>query len=191
MSTTTDGSTPSSTANLLDILKSYAEIRRRLDALEGLTDDDETLSRPLPAATPGAIAALEAELETSLPPSYRAFLEQHNGWAGFWGAMWIAGADGDSQTYVREQLEEAAEYTDLEVPAPGWIGGVEGERYIVLGADDNGGFLAFSNDRDAGGERRVLDIPRGLVENEWATFDAFVRAQHRYRERDLERASEG
>jgi hypothetical protein len=59
----------------------------------------------------------------------------------------------------------------------------------VIGADDNGGFLALGAQAGEDGEREVLDIPRGFVENTWPSFVDFVRAQHRYRTRDLQEES--
>ena len=115
-----------------------------------------------------------------MPPSYRRFLELHNGWARFWGAMWIAGVNGEAEEYVDGQIAEWRKY----MSPPSGPDDLDFDHHLIIGADDNGGFLALDLTARADGERDVLDMPRGFVENRWASFGEFVEAQHRYRSRD-------
>jgi hypothetical protein len=174
-------------STLLDLLADYARLKERLDDARGRTGD--RASRPFPPATPGEIADLERRLGGALPASYHAFLEQHDGWARFWGAMWLAGATGEARRHVDDQLRHWKRHVPLGSPDHADLE-IEGKRYWVIGADDNGGFLALGEARAADGERPVLDVPRGFVENEWPSFLEFVRAQHRFRGTELEQLAE-
>jgi hypothetical protein len=166
------------------LLADYARVSAALDAIRG---DSPDASRPMPPASAAALDAYAERLGGALPPSYRAFLERHDGWAEFWGATWIAGAAGEARRYVDEQLASRKRYDrrlgsldhpDIEI---------EGRRYAVIGGNDNGGFLALGDVAGPDGERAVLDLPRGFVENEWPSFLDFLHQQYGCRLRALER----
>jgi len=167
-------------ASLEELLDDYARVRQLLDAAEG--EEDEP-SQPHAPASDEELKILEQRTGWPLPQSYRAFLRKHNGWEQFWGAMWIAGTGGATRRYVDDQLTRWKKYSNPKSQDHEDIE-IEGKRYFVIGADDNGGFLALG-DADASGERPVLDIPRGYVQNEWPSFLEFVRAQHKFRTHDL------
>jgi hypothetical protein len=63
--------------------------------------------------------------------------------------------------------------------------------HIVIGADDNYGFLALGRRPDSQGEREVLDIPRGFVENRWPSFRHFVEDQLALRQAEVEKLIPG
>lgn len=165
-------------ASLQELLDDYARVRRILDEADERNPDQR--SRPLPPATTEDIVAFEVKRGLTLPPSYRRFLELHNGWARFWGAMWIAGVGGEAEVYVRGQIAEWRKY----MSAPAGPDDLDFDRHLIIGADDNGGFLALDLTARADGERDLLDMPRGFVENRWTSFGEFVEDQHRYRSRD-------
>ena len=157
-------------AQLPRLLADYAHVNAAVT-----TEHGETTSRPQPPASKRAIDAYERELGVALPPSYRAFLRCHDGWQHFWGAMWLRGTAGATARYVTAQAKQARAVrrggggSDVE-----WF---DPKRHIVIGADDNGGLLALGAEPADNGEREVLDIPRGFVENRFPTFGDFVAAQ--------------
>jgi hypothetical protein len=160
--------------SMKELVSDFERIKVALDVAEEV--EGERLSRRMPPAKAADLAKL------NLPPSYREFLLLNDGWANFWGAMWIAGAGGKAHTYVKGQIKQWRKYLNK----PHAADDLDFDRHFILGADDNGGFLAFGHDPDAEGEREVLDMPRGFAENRWPTFRAFVEAQRKYRAHDLE-----
>ena len=67
---------------------------------------------PNPAAQPRSLNAAERRIGRTLPPSYRAFLAQHNGWPRFFdGASLLGTGDLGKHSYARmvRAVFEAAE----------------------------------------------------------------------------------
>src|SRR4051812_11003584 len=56
-----------------------------------------------------AIADLSATLPFALPPSYRQFLELHDGIVNFWADYVLLGTQGESREAVASEVEEARE----------------------------------------------------------------------------------
>jgi hypothetical protein len=166
------------------LLTQYAAVRARLDELEGDKGDDA--SRPFAPASAGAIAKLEASLPAPLPPSYRKFLARHDGWANFWGALWLAGASGKARAWIDARVADWRKHVGPMKEDDGeWF---DPAAQIVLGADDNGGFLVFAREAGPDGERAVLDMPRCFEENRWDNFETFLAAQLDYRRRAVAKA---
>jgi predicted DNA-binding WGR domain protein len=124
------------------------------------------------------IKAFEKQLGYALPPSYREFLALHNGWQCFWGSTWISGVSGKALSCIHSRLKEGKKY---------FLKGAEWnpDRDLVLGADDNGGFLVFSSKVQKNGEREVLDCPSGYIENTFKSFTELLAVQLRCWERDI------
>jgi len=169
---------------LASLLKEYAEVRASVDRIEEWTDEDA--SKPFAPATEAMIARYEREIGHRLPPSFRAFLALHDGWQSFWGAMWIGGTAGKAHKWVAAQVAEWRKYVKRPIGSPDDDPECfDPAEFTIIGADDNGGFLVFGRREGPGGEREVLDMPRGFAENRWPTFRAFVEDQLRCRKRDL------
>ena len=167
--------------SMTDLLADFERIKRALDVAEDV-DGERASKRMLPAKATD-IVKLEKSKGLKLPPSYQEFLLHSDGWARFWGAMWIAGTGGKAHKYVQGQIKHWRKYLNK----PHGEDDLDFDRHFIIGADDNGGFLAFSHEADARGEREVLDMPRGFVENRWPTFRAFAEAQRKYRAHDLQK----
>src|SRR5262245_4950338 len=117
------------------LLGEYAAVRARLDLLEGDAGDDA--SRPFPPASAAEIAAYEQSFPATLPPSYLEFLRRHDGWARFWGAMWLAGASGPARTVIDERIALWRKHVGpMKESDDVWFDPV---TQIVIGADDNFG----------------------------------------------------
>jgi SMI1 / KNR4 family (SUKH-1) len=71
---------------------------------------------PNPGASAAAIAAVEERIQHRLPPSYRAFLAQHDGWPRFFeGATLLGTANLGKRMY--EDIARAA-FEAAETPVP-------------------------------------------------------------------------
>jgi hypothetical protein len=116
---------------------------------------------PNPAARPAAINAAERRIGMPLPPSYRAFLERHDGWPRFFdGATLLGTRDLGKKTYA-ELARAALDATETPVSADGppsrIISGKAGDL-LPFGIDPDGTTL-FAFDpraRRADGEMPVL-----------------------------------
>ncbi len=168
------------------MLGQYARVRTILDRAEEI-ENEEPLgaaerSKPFPPATVAEIAAFEAKLGYALPPSYREFLRLHNGWQCFWGDSWIAGVSGKARAFVQSRARAARTWVGSE---SGW----DPKRDLVIGADDNGGFLVLAREAGRGGERAILDCVAGVVipQNTFSSFADLVAKQLRYRSKDVQR----
>ena len=105
-----------------------------------LAFDEEQPHELGPPASPKQIAKLESLLGKSLPPSYRAFLELHNGWSGLDGGAKLLAVEDHGSKWVKERLgtfesgfEDAEDFEDVEVKEnPFKIGAIP----VLLGTDE-------------------------------------------------------
>jgi predicted DNA-binding WGR domain protein len=167
--------------NLRKDLEEYARVKQIMDRAQEV-EDDEPLpaadrSRPFPPASEAEIRAFENKLGYKLPPSYREFLQIHNGWQQFWGGTWIAGVSGKALSCVRGRVRSATSALEHADWNP--------TTHLVLGASDNYGFLVFDANAAPNGERRVLDCPRGFAENTFESFADLVAVQLRCRVKEI------
>ena len=158
-----------------------ATLVKRLDALtrrylvtEGNDPDDRKVYQLYPPASAKAIAGYEKTLGRELPPSYRHFLRQHNGWLGFWGDHMLLGVpapyNARRHAYVRRELRASNGYLDDGDEGPDYF---RSEEVIPIACDLNGGLVAFDMSRvDGRGEPQVIDCQRtnGCVDNRHASF---------------------
>jgi hypothetical protein len=130
---------------------------------------------PNPAASKGAIEKAEERMGRALPPSYRAFLERHDGWPRFFdGASLLGTANLGLRKY--EDLARAA-FEAAETPVPD-LGPPTRPRARVLipfGADLEGTTLFAFNPAvvDDGGEYEVISWVNELGVRH-SSFSAFL-----------------
>jgi hypothetical protein len=170
-------------AKLAALVAKYERVKQVMDRAEeadrGEPLEPDQRSHPFPPATEAELRAFEKKLGSPLPPSYRRFLELHNGWQCFWGGTWIGGVTGKAKRWVDARLRAA-----LKSKLKNWEWNPKTD--LVLGASDNGGFLVFDATAGKNGERRVLDCPRGtFAENEFDSFADLLATQLRCREREV------
>ena len=131
-------------------------------------DDEPTLRPP---ASAEQIAELEAHLGFSLPPSYRAFLEMHNGMANYQNTHLLLGTEDHQGQWVQTQMDF---YRDADQVEPFEAGTVP----LIVGKADDGihNFWAFDpNDVNADGELAVVDWDYGCEEDRYASFLELLR----------------
>jgi hypothetical protein len=165
------------TTTLASLLDDYARLRAKQDD-PALTPDKR--SRAEAPAKPDAIAELEKKLGIPLPPSYREFLQVHDGWANFRGATWIGGTfRSESRTYVEKQLKVWRQLNGNGLPDEPNREYFRPSDHVVLGADNDFGVLAFGRKAGRDGEREVLGIANGVVESRWPSFRAFAEDEYK------------
>jgi cell wall assembly regulator SMI1 len=83
-----------------------------LTATYKLEDHGAGVSRSIlpPPALPKEITSFERKHDLRFPPSYRQFLELHNGWEHFWIDMTLIGVSGKHTVAVLEKVKETIEW---------------------------------------------------------------------------------
>jgi hypothetical protein len=119
---------------------------------------------PPPGAAPSAIDAAERRLGFAIPPSYRAFLEVHDGWPGFFhGASLLSAQQLARGTYVNVARMVVGEHaSELESGPASVVGatstfvpfGIDAQAETIVGWDP-----ARST---GGGELRILMWLNGI-----------------------------
>jgi hypothetical protein len=133
---------------------------------------------PNPAASQGAIEKAEARLGRPLPPSYRAFLERHDGWPRFFdGASLLGTANLGLRKY--EDLARAAfEAAETPIPDLGPPTRPRARALIPFGADLEGTTLFAFNPAVSGpdGEYEVIAWVNeiGVRQPSFAAFLEFI-----------------
>ena len=92
-------------ADLQKLIHELAEVKREYSRLAFDEEDRMMLGEP---ASPSQIAKLERRLGKPLPPSYRAFLELHNGWELFDGGLNLLSVEDQDSEWVQEWLKMLA-----------------------------------------------------------------------------------
>jgi len=95
-----------SSLSLRALLKQLAEALRVYDMLAFDEEEEHELGEPCSAEQ---IKTLEKKLGKSLPPSYRTFLELHNGWSDFAGDAKLLAVEDHESEWVKERLEDLEE----------------------------------------------------------------------------------
>ena len=138
-----------------------ADIRRVQTEIHWLMPDRGLLPAPPAGASPGALRAAEARIGARLPPMYRAFLAQHDGWPGFFEGVTLLG----TAHLGRRLYEDLARsvFERAETPVPLREGppsrSVRGPRALLPIAVDIATTTVFAFDldtRDARGECEVV-----------------------------------
>jgi hypothetical protein len=112
---------------------------------------DEILSHDLGVpATQGQIEALERNLGISLPPSYRVFLELHNGWSDFAGGAKLLSCEDHGSQWVSARIDEWADLTDDDANPF-----AHGAIPVLLGLDESSFLVIDPREKR---EQREMDL---------------------------------
>lgn len=93
------------------LIDAYIEANREYYRLAFDREYSFRLGKP---CSPQQIAALEGVLGKALPPSYRAFLELHNGFAGFMGNQNLLAVEDQEAGWVLEEVENIGDLFEEE-----------------------------------------------------------------------------
>ncbi len=156
------------------IMKLTPQIKSLVQELSNLQSQlaEDPASKPVlsPPATREEIEGLEKRLNISLPPSYRTFLELHNGWKNF-GVLRLFGTEDHGSQWAHKQQSF---YEDVDQGQPFKVGAIP----FVMGEAKDGinHFWAFDpNNRGADNEMEVVDWDYGHEESRCGNFVEFLR----------------
>jgi hypothetical protein len=123
-------------------------------------------------ATPQQLARLERKFSSPLPPSYRAFLELHNGWSGFDGDLKLLSTEDHDTAWVKDWVNHLG---SLIREAGGENPFEHGALPILLGRDEQA--FAFLEPRTVrkNGEMDVVSYELINEEDRFKDFVAFVK----------------
>jgi hypothetical protein len=100
---------------------------------------------PNPAASALAIKRAEKRLRRTLPPSYRAFLQLHDGWPRFFGGASLLGTANLGHRKYEDLARVAFEAAETPVPDLGPPRRPRARTLIPFGADHDGTTLFAFN----------------------------------------------
>jgi SMI1 / KNR4 family (SUKH-1) len=95
--------------SLPELVEQLDEALRKYDRLAFDEEGEHELGKP---CSPKQIAKLEKQLGKPLPPSYKAFLELHNGWSHFSGDAKLLAVEDQKADWVEERLSDLEELFD-------------------------------------------------------------------------------
>ena len=163
--------------NIMDHKEELRAVIQELSAAQREYDllayDEEDAHELGPPCSSYQISTLESVLSKQLPPSYRAFLELHNGWSDFDGQAKILGVEDHAEQWVLDRIGEIEKlfFDDSESPfsrgcLPVLLGKHE-DNYVVLDPsfvrpDGEMDFVAFYYGEE---EERFEDLTSFLRED--------------------------
>ena len=136
-------------------------------------DNPEYQPELRPPATAAQIRALEDRLGFALPPSYKAFLEAHDGMTHFQGTHLLFGSEDHQSTWAKEQERF---FRENDATGPFDAGAVP----VVMAEAETGifNFWAFDpHSRGPDGELEVVDWDNGEELDRYPSFKAFIEAE--------------
>jgi hypothetical protein len=153
---------------LPQLVEQLSEAMRTYDRLAFDEEGEHQLGKP---CSPAQIAVLEKILGRRLPPSYKAFIELHNGWSDFSGdAKLLAVADHKSD-WVKERLldmEELFGDADRENPFK------KGAMPVMLGEDSNACLYVDPRAARPNGEMDFVQLDIVTEERRFKDFTSFL-----------------
>jgi SMI1 / KNR4 family (SUKH-1) len=95
--------------NLLPLRQLIEQLAEALHTYDRLAFDEEYEHELGEPCSPQQLAVLQEKLGRPLPPSYRAFLELHNGWADFAGDAKLLAVEDHQSEWVADRLADMEE----------------------------------------------------------------------------------
>ena len=153
-----------------------AELVGELDAAKRTLDllmfDEDLVGTPANPCSPSELARVESILGATLPPSYRRFLELHNGWPDFAGEARILSSQDLETDWVRDRIKSLGFlFEESENPDPFKSGGMP----VVLGVDEQSYLVMEPWSRRDDGEMELVAYNLTLIEHRFETFEQFLR----------------
>lgn len=124
--------------------------------------------------TPQQIAALEEILGSDLPPSYRAFLELHNGFEGFLGNQNLLAVEDQEADWVLAELENIG---DLFEEDGGDNPFEKGAIPVELGKEAPIYLVLDPSKVRKDGEMDFVEYEHTEKQNKWKDFVSFLRSK--------------
>ena len=147
------------------------EIMAAMREYDRLAFDKERPHELGPPAPPKQIAKLEGILGTSLPPSYRAFLELHNGWSHFDGGAKLLAVEDHGSKWVKERLLEFARGFEGVAVNPFEIGAIP----VLLGMNEHNFLVLDPRKVRKNGEMDFVMYDYTEEEDRFKDFTSYLR----------------
>jgi len=113
---------------------------------------------------------LEGFLGKSLPPSYRAFLELHNGWSHFDGGAKLLAVEDQESKWVKERLQALARGFEGVAPNPFDNGAIP----VLLGRDEHNFLVLDPRKVRKNGEMDFVMYDYTEVEDRFKDFTSYL-----------------
>jgi hypothetical protein len=153
---------------LAQLIRELAEAKRKHDQLAGYEERPRTLGPP---ASPAQLAALEQRFGHALPPSYRAFLELHNGWDEFSGGSKLLAVEDHGRDWVRERIAYWDALIEDDAANPFRCGCLP----VLFGEDENHFLVLDPRTVRDDGEMDFVDFDYTVEFVRYPTFTEFLR----------------
>jgi hypothetical protein len=162
-----------SASDIATIVKELQQAHQQFHRLQFDQDHPQALGPPCSAQQ---LARLAQVFGGNLPPSYRAFMALHNGWAGFSGGAKILAAEDYDSGWVKARLAELNE--NLHEFGSGGETPIDRNCIpIYLGETEMDFALIDPSTRGPDGEMTVLGLDLEVEgENRFADFSEFLRS---------------
>jgi hypothetical protein len=160
-------------------MKNPADLRKLIDELfeakreyDRLVSDEEGTQQLGPPASSKQIAKLVDILGAPLPPSYRAFLELHNGWRDFDGGAKLLSVEDQSSAWVKARLEQLGDRLfedDRKNPF------LNGAMPVLLGEDEHNYLVLSPRKIHENGEMDFVMYDYSEEEQRFSDFTSFLQ----------------
>jgi SMI1/KNR4 family protein SUKH-1 len=133
-------------------------------------DEDSPQELGLPASD-AEIQALEGAVQHALPPSYKAFLRQHNGWRSVSGGAMLLPTSEHSRPWVAKRIASIRDHFREFFPNVS----LDDAFFVMLGQDEKDFAYLDLSSRGDGGELEVVyaDLEEGEVDR-YPDFAAYL-----------------
>jgi SMI1/KNR4 family protein SUKH-1 len=152
------------------LIGDLSEALRKRDQLLFDEEYPHELGEP---CSPSQIATLERILGKPLPPSYRAFLELHNGWKKFVGGARLLAVEDQESAWVKKRLEDLDTlfFEDEEAENPF----KEGVIPVLLGEDERSFLVLDPRTFRQNGEMDFVQFDLTEEERRFEDFTSFLQ----------------
>jgi hypothetical protein len=164
------------------------QIDTALRTYDRLAFDEEVEHRLGNPCTPKQIAKLEKLLGRPLPPSYKAFMELHNGWSDLAGDAKLLAVEDHGREWVQERLDDMEELFDEFGPVNPFA---QGAIPVLLGEDSQSVLYVDPRTERADGEMDFVALDIVEEERRFNDFTAFLTHKLELLERLIAKQTKG
>lgn len=150
-----------------ELILTLRGLREELITLKGRDITDEKRYRLYPPVDAKEVTRFEQQSRITFPPSYRAFLELHNGWLGFWPDWSLVGVPREDNTNMYKDIEQTLkiipdelneeEQSKLSIEEKTDPARILATNHAIFSTDFNGSLMVFDRNRvDSNGEMEAV-----------------------------------
>jgi hypothetical protein len=156
--------------NTVTLKELINKLSAALSEYDRLVFDEEQSREKGPPASQYQIEQLESILGRSLPPSYRAFLELHNGWSNFAGGAKLLAVEDHGSEWVKQQMDYWSSLVD-DGKDPFKMGAIP----VLLGVHENSFLVMDPNSVRENGEMDFVMYDYMHEEDRFEDFKSFLQ----------------